>query len=46
MIKGMQKTNDFATLNKIFLFLRFEQALWSVFESQNDRVGEWDNWFL
>lgn len=46
MIKGVQKTNAFATLKKIFLFLLFEQALWSVFESWNGRVGEWDNWFL
>ena len=38
MVKGAQKTNAFATLNRIFLFLLFEQAFWSVFETKTNQT--------
>lgn len=30
--------NAFATLNRIFLFLHFEQAFWSVFETKTNQT--------
>ena len=38
MVKGAQKMNAFATLNRIFLFLHFEQAFWSVFETKTNQT--------